>query len=362
MFLHLLALLGCSRGTPPSAAGAEVIYLAGVRDPVLVQAIEDWTAERPVDTEVLWARSLDAHDGRTRERLAELVEQRRLEQRCQGCYAAAILRYTDRSWTPEALHALGEQALAKAEAELEPGTLDTLRAAPLLSDEQALQQAVIWLAKFSTPLAPCHVEAITEQRFTGGYRRGTVALQMPLQAHALPSLLAHECVPGHHLHAAASARERGWPLFLQQHTSAAVEEGWAFYAESLLADQGLYDELALQSWRAARAWRAARVVVDTGVHGLGWTEAQARSFLEAHTALPEAQLDRELARILANPGEVLAYQLGEIELRRQRELATEALGEAFELEHFLGLVHHPGQSLPGLERDVQAWIRAQEAP
>lgn len=337
-------LLACVRPAPVPTAASEVLFVPGIGSRELAQATERYLRGQPVDPTTLRSLVLDAHDVRIRGRLLELVEVRRHRQACGECYESALLAATDRRWDPQALHQLGLDELDAIEVDLEP-----LRGKAVLS-----QEATLALAR---PLTRCTViePEPGALRAHAGYRRGAVALH-PTQAYLIPTLLAHECDPGHHTAEQVSASVEGWPLFMHRNTSLAVQEGWAHYAEWLAEEEGAFEGLGARGHLAARAWRAARVVVDTGIHHLGWTDEQARTFYRERTALTEDGIERDLARHHRHPGQLVAYTVGAVELRRLRERAEAALAERFVLTEFLLLVHHPGQSLSLLEGDVDQWI------
>ena len=343
----LLWSLACTRPAAVPTAAAELIFLPGVGSRDLAGAIGRYERGDPVDPLLLQGWVLDDHDARIRTRMLELLAVDAQRRDCDDCYEAAILDYTDKRWDPDDLHQLGLDTLDAIDVDLE-----ALRSRPVLS-----QEATLTLAR---PLTDCPVvePAPAALGANGGYRRGTVALH-PTPAHRIPTTLAHECDPGHHTAEEVGATFEGWPLFLHQHSSPAIVEGWAHYAEQLAFEEGAFEGVAVQGYHAARAWRAARVVVDTGMHHLGWTDDEARAFYQEHTALDDAAIARDLARHRRTPGALLSYTLGALELQRLRAHAEAELGERFELNPFLILVHHPGQSLPQLAADVDRWILEQ---
>lgn len=176
-------------------------------------------------------------------------------------------------------------------------------------------------------------------------------------------LAFHEAVPGHHLQIAIAQELAGVPRFQREAGSTAFVEGWALYSERLADEMGLYgsdlDRLGVASFDA---WRACRLVVDTGLHALGWTRQQAIDYLSANTLLAENNVVNEVDRYIAHPGQALAYKLGQLEIVRLRRKAERALGEAFDLADFHDVVLSAGAvSLPVLAERVEAWLPAARA-
>jgi uncharacterized protein (DUF885 family) len=135
-------------------------------------------------------------------------------------------------------------------------------------------------------------------------------------------------------------------------------EGWALYSERLADELGLYsgplDKLGLLSDQAARA---ARLVIDSGLHTMGWTRQQAVDYLLANTAWPATDIESEIDRYISWPGQATAYMLGMLEIRRLRDLAETELGDKFELREFHDRVLGTGSiTLPMLEESLLAWI------
>jgi len=111
------------------------------------------------------------------------------------------------------------------------------------------------------------------------------------------------------------------------------------------------------------AWRAARLVVDTGIHALGWSRERARRFMTEHTALAPNNIDNEVDRYIVWPGQALAYKIGELEIRRLRQRAERQLGAEFNLAAFHDVVLGGGAvSLPVLRGQIESWIRRKRTP
>ena len=115
----------------------------------------------------------------------------------------------------------------------------------------------------------------------------------------------------------------------------AFVEGWGLYSERLGIEMGLYDTPQKDMGRLGyEMWRATRLVVDTGIHAKGWTKEQAVAFMTDNTTLTDANIDAEVNRYIANPGQALAYKLGELKIRELRARAEKALGDKFDLRRF----------------------------
>ncbi len=172
------------------------------------------------------------------------------------------------------------------------------------------------------------------------------------------ALAFHEAVPGHHLQMALAAELHDLPAFQRILGSNAFVEGWALYTERLADEMGLYssdmDRFGILSFDA---WRASRLVVDTGMHALGWTRDQAIDFMREHTALDDGNIANEVDRYIAWPGQALAYKLGQLEILRLRARAKAALGESFDIRAFHDVVLGSGAvGLTTLTGIVEAWI------
>ncbi len=140
-------------------------------------------------------------------------------------------------------------------------------------------------------------------------------------------------------------------------------EGWGLYSERLGIEMGLYNTPARQMGRLSyEMWRANRLVVDTGLHALGWTRAQAVDYMLDNTALSEGNINAEVNRYITWPGQALAYKLGELKIRELRGRAEAALGERFDLRAFHDTVLENGSvPLDVLEAHVDGWIAVQLA-
>ena len=171
------------------------------------------------------------------------------------------------------------------------------------------------------------------------------------------ALAYHEAVPGHHLQIAIGQELPHLPLFRRHLGPTAFFEGWGLYTERLSDEMGLYtgdlDRIGVLSFDA---WRAARLVVDTGMHALGWSRDRAIRFMLDHSALAPNNVANEVDRYIVLPGQALAYKTGQLELLRLRAEARERLGAAFDIRGFHDAVLGSGAlALPTLRGVVEAW-------
>ena len=134
----------------------------------------------------------------------------------------------------------------------------------------------------------------------------------------------HEAVPGHHFQLAIAMESKDLAPARQVLYDTACAEGWGLYSERLADEMGLYsDDLARMGLFAADSWRASRLVVDTGLHALGWTRQQAVDWMAAHTPLPRMEVESEVDRYISFPGQALAYMVGRREIVRLRTASAE---------------------------------------
>ena len=171
-------------------------------------------------------------------------------------------------------------------------------------------------------------------------------------------LFLHEGVPGHHLQVSRAHELVQLPMFRRTALVNSYVEGWALYAESLGDDLGLYDDPYVHyGYLRAQAWRAGRLVVDTGIHALGWTRAQAIDYMVDSGGLAPEDATAEVDRYIVWPGQALGYKLGELKIRELREAAHGALGERFDLRAFnQEIIDHGALPLPVLERVIGDWV------
>jgi uncharacterized protein (DUF885 family) len=311
-------------------------------------------------------------------------------------YASLIRAYTTTRLPAAEIHQLGLKEVTRIEGEMarvarEAGFTGTvaeferrLAADPAMhftSQEEMLQYARNVLARVEPqlprlfkktprmtvgvrPIAPDR-EAATASNYTAGTADGTRPAWFNMNTYrpaeqtkyTIDSLVLHETVPGHHLQVGLARELEGIPEFRKMFRAASFSEGWALYAESLGTDVGLYRDPATRFGRlASELFRAVRLVVDTGIHSMGWSRDRARAYFAEHVP---AQSLAEVDRYIARPGQALAYKLGQLELERLRRKAEQALGSKFDVRDFHDAVLRSGAlPLDLLEPQVDAYIAA----
>lgn len=315
-------------------------------------------------------------------------------------YYEALVRYytTLDDATADDIHTLGLREVARIRAEMnavirKTGFRGDFKAFLefLRTDEQfyaktpeALLERAAWLAKdadgrlpgfFRTlPRQPYSVEPVpaeiapnyTTGRYIGAaldaerggqYWVNTYALdKRPL--YALPALTLHEAVPGHHHQIALALEIENAPPFRKQFYPHAFGEGWALYAEKLGVEMGFYqtpyDDFGRLSYEM---WRACRLVIDTGLHAKGWTRQRAIDYLASNTALSLHNVQTEVDRYIAWPGQALAYKMGELTIWELRAKAERELGDTFDIRDFHDAVLiNGGLPLEMLRVEVDGYI------
>lgn len=320
----------------------------------------------------------------------------------QEYYAYRVRSFTTTEMTPQEVHDLGLSEVARIRAEMEAvaaeaglesreAFIEHLRTDPQYYPEdeesyleytQALAKQIDgWMPRLfgRLPRLPYTVEPIPAANAPGNttayYEPGSIATgqpgiyrlnlteldQRPLWE--LPALGVHEAVPGHHHQIALQQELDIHPLRANGTFFTVFVEGWGLYSERLGIEMGLYDTPAKEMGRLSyEMWRASRLVVDTGIHALGWTRQEAVDFMLENTALSEGNINAEVNRYITWPGQALAYKLGELKIRELRARAEEALGENFDLRAFHDTILENGSvPLDVLEGHVDRWIAGQLA-
>lgn len=174
----------------------------------------------------------------------------------------------------------------------------------------------------------------------------------------LTDLMCHEGIPGHVMAGDIQVRQTGTPKFRRAGGYVAFNEGWALYAEQLCKEMGAYPDLASDFMHLDQEhFRAARLVVDTGIHNLGWTEQQAVDYMINTGRLSPDQARSEVRRYITLPGQATGYKIGMLKIMELRHKAEGALGGKFDVKAFDDLIISDGsQPLPVLERRVDEWI------
>ncbi|MEU5154888.1 DUF885 domain-containing protein [Glycomyces sp. NPDC021274] len=313
-------------------------------------------------------------------------------------YAAASRQFTTTDLTPEEVHRIGLEEVARLRGEFAEigsralGTSDVAEVVDRLRNDRSLRyehadqiladvtealrraEAALPKAFLDYDIAPCSVEVIPEAAAKGatlayytvpaadGSRPGThwVNTYEPASRarYEYEALAFHESVPGHHLQFALGQTLDGLPQFRRFAYVTAFGEGWGLYTERLCDEIGLYSgDLQRLGMVSFDAWRACRLVVDTGMHVFGWSRERAVAYMRENTALSEANIANEIDRYIAWPGQALAYTIGRRHIGALRERAREALGDAFDLRHFHDRILANGSiPLETMTGVVEDWI------
>ena len=316
----------------------------------------------------------------------------------EAMYRVLARLHTSMDYTHEELHAAGREIVEEVRKEFIStgsglwGTTDIADIFDHLSNDPSLRyqsreemlsharrvvaaaeaEAPKWFAV--VPDEPCAVEPVPEAEEAGmaaayympgaidGSRKGTYFLNTskPEERHryGAEDIAFHEAVPGHHFQLTIAMESEDLPPARRVLSDTACAEGWGLYSERLADEMGLYsDDLARMGLFAADSWRASRLVVDTGLHALGWTRQEAIDWMTSHTPLPRIEIESEIDRYISYPGQALAYMVGRREIVRLRTVAADTLGARFDLREFHDLVLRAGiLPLPALARTVERWM------
>ncbi len=308
----------------------------------------------------------------------EVAAQARPDERCglvhlpggEEVYSTLARFYTTTDLTPKQIHEIGlvqVESLAQEYAEIGPsvvGSSDVPTILAALRDDPALhhtsaddivEASKVAMAKARAamhevfgrlPKSDCDVEATTSGAKAYYFRpaqdgsRGGVFFMNVAEPQAwgrfdIESTAFHEGIPGHHLQIAIAAELEGVPDFRKTGFVTAYGEGWGLYTERLADEMGLYggplDRLGML---AGDSMRACRLVVDTGMHALGWSRKQAIDYLHANSPMQLSHVTAEIDRYAVTPGQALSYMIGRLEILRMRAEARERQGSAFDLKAF----------------------------
>jgi uncharacterized protein (DUF885 family) len=310
-------------------------------------------------------------------------------------YRDQVREFTTLDMTPEAIHQLGLKEVARIDADMQktmrdagfkgsfkeflaflrtdpqfyaktPNELLGFSALVMKKMDGKLGQVFTTLPRYRFTLRP--VPDAIAPVYTSG-RGGLDACYMntyDLPSRPLYNLVAltlHECVPGHSHQAAMALEAPERPPFRRRTYFSGYGEGWGLYTEWLGTKLGMYETPYEEFGRETfEMWRAARLVIDTGLHTMGWSRDQAIAYLEDHTALSRRDIEVEVDRYISWPGQALAYKLGELKIRELRAKAEAELGPRFDQRPFhdtlLGLGSVP---LPVMEAEMLRWLAAEKA-
>jgi uncharacterized protein (DUF885 family) len=170
----------------------------------------------------------------------------------------------------------------------------------------------------------------------------------------------HEGVPGHHLQISLAQEQTSMPEFRRYGGYTAFVEGWALYSERLGKEVGFYEDPYSEYGRLGNEmWRAVRLVVDTGVHSKQWTRDQMVNYFRKYTAMDEPNIQTEVDRYIADPGQALAYKIGQMKILELREKARSQMGKNFDLKAFHDAVLAQGAlPLEELEKSINGWMKS----
>jgi len=305
-------------------------------------------------------------------------------------YQSKIKEFTTLDLTPDEIHALGLAEVGKIHARMLAvigevkfdgdfaAFLHFLRTDPrfYVTTPQALLDRAAWTAKTFDGKAKDWFGRLPRGRFAirpvpadqapfytagrggpGVYLLNTYDLpSRPL--YSLTALTLHESAPGHAFQIPLSEETGGQPEFRRKGYISAYGEGWALYCETLGEEMGMYEtpyeRFGMLSYQM---WRAARLVVDTGIHAMGWPRERALAFLRENTALSEREIGTEVDRYISWPGQALSYYLGEMAILQARAKAERALGARFDIRAFHDTVLQMGSvPLPVLTARIDQFI------
>ncbi|UIJ47451.1 DUF885 family protein [Sphingomonas cannabina] len=305
-------------------------------------------------------------------------------------YRSKIREFVTLDKSPEEIHRIGLAEMARIRGQMAevmkqvdfkgdlPAFLTFLRTDPRFyaKTPQELLYRAAWIAKTFDGKASQFFGRLPRSRFairpvpddiapfyTGGRGGPGIYLVNTYNLPARPlysqvALTLHESAPGHAMQMPLAAENKDLPAFRRDTYVSAYGEGWALYCEALGEDMGMYetpyDRFGMLSYQA---WRASRLVVDTGIHAMGWTREQAQQYLHDNTALADHEIETEVDRYIAWPGQALSYYMGELAFLDARRKAEKALGPRFNIRAFHDAVLElGGVPLPVIDQRVDRLI------
>jgi uncharacterized protein (DUF885 family) len=316
----------------------------------------------------------------------------------EAWYAFAVRQYTTTDMSASAIHELGRREVARIRGEMDSVIVQSgfkgsfgefiqfLRTDPrfYFTDTGSLLREYRDIAKRidpglvrlfgrlpRTPYGVIAVPTYSERNVTTAYYMpGSPEAARPGYFYAntydlksrpkweMEALTVHEAVPGHHLQIAIAQELQNVPEFRKHLGFTAFVEGWGLYSESLGHDLGLYgDPYSRFGALTYDMWRAVRLVIDTGLHSMGWSRQQAIDYFAANSSKPLHDITVEVDRYISWPGQALAYKVGQLKIRELREYATRELGDAFDVRTFHDQVLGAGAVPLGiLDARIREWV------
>jgi len=319
----------------------------------------------------------------------------------EAWYEYLARRFTTTRMSPDEIHRLGLDEVKRIRGEMQAiidelgyegdfaSFLEYLRTDPqfYFDDPDALYEAYLATSKRIDPelvrlfgklprmpygvkpipdsIAPDTTTAYYSRPAADGSRAGIywVNLYRPevRPKYEIEVLTVHEAMPGHHLQLALQQELGEMPAFRRYAGFTAFVEGWGLYSENLGYELGLYEDPYSRFGQLTyEMWRAVRLVVDTGLHYRGWTRQQAIDFFKANAAKTEHDIVNEIDRYIGNPGQALAYKIGQIRIQSLRDNAEALLGDDFDIRAFHDELLGAGAlPLDLLQQRMDAWLEAE---